>query len=308
MDNNEKTPLVTVGVITYNSAKTVLETLDSIYKQTYRNLELVISDDGSKDDTVDVCQKWMKEHSDRFMRTKMVTSPVNTGISGNCNRLMTEVKGKWYKGIAGDDVLQPNCITDFIAFVTKNPDAKWVVGKSISFHTRFTEENFLHREDRIYTKERLEIFNMDSNSQFKLMLKKNFVEAATQFIKPEMVSEVGGYDERYPMLDDWPLNIKLLKKGYKVYMLDKFVIGYRTSDSSVFNVRSNLYYMPFIDSLYQFKIKDVSPCLGTRYNAGVRTMYAFYKTLNRLGIRKRNLFSRGVHAVGYRIVSYIFGL
>lgn len=55
-----KNPLVSVIVITYNSSKYVLETLNSVAAQTYDNIELIISDDCSKDNTVEICRNWLK--------------------------------------------------------------------------------------------------------------------------------------------------------------------------------------------------------------------------------------------------------
>ena len=86
MSENKDTPLVSIIVITYNSSKYVLETLESAYNQTYQNIELIISDDCSTDDTVEVCKKWVDEHKDRFVRSEIITTPVNTGIPVNCNR------------------------------------------------------------------------------------------------------------------------------------------------------------------------------------------------------------------------------
>ena len=47
-------PLVTIGVLSYNSSKTILDTLDSAYKQTYNNIELIVSDDCSSDFTCSI--------------------------------------------------------------------------------------------------------------------------------------------------------------------------------------------------------------------------------------------------------------
>jgi alpha-1,3-rhamnosyltransferase len=52
--------LVSIVIITYNSAKYVLETLESVKAQTYEKIELVISDDCSTDDTVEVCRDGLK--------------------------------------------------------------------------------------------------------------------------------------------------------------------------------------------------------------------------------------------------------
>ena len=54
---NNKFPLVSVVIITYNSEKTIIETLESIKNQTYKNIELIISDDFSKDNTVEICKQ-----------------------------------------------------------------------------------------------------------------------------------------------------------------------------------------------------------------------------------------------------------
>ena len=56
---SQSLPLVSVVVITYNSAKFVIETLESVKSQTYKNIELIISDDCSTDDTVERCRLWL---------------------------------------------------------------------------------------------------------------------------------------------------------------------------------------------------------------------------------------------------------
>ena len=58
-------PLVSIIVITYNSAKFVLETLESAKAQTYQNIELIISDDGSTDNTVQICREWLKNNEEQ---------------------------------------------------------------------------------------------------------------------------------------------------------------------------------------------------------------------------------------------------
>ena len=58
MYNDNYKPLVSVVVITYHSAAYVTETLESIKQQTYKSIELIITDDGSKDDTLSIAQKY----------------------------------------------------------------------------------------------------------------------------------------------------------------------------------------------------------------------------------------------------------
>jgi len=76
-------PLVSIIVITYNSSEYVIETLESAKAQTYQNIELIVSDDCSTDETLEICRDWMKKNQDRFVRSELITTEKNTGISGN---------------------------------------------------------------------------------------------------------------------------------------------------------------------------------------------------------------------------------
>ena len=104
-DTLEKQPLVSIIVITYNSSKYVLETLESAKAQTYQNIELIVSDDCSIDNTVEICKEWIEKDKERFVRTELITAEKNTGIPANCNRGVKAAQGEWVKLIAGDDMI-----------------------------------------------------------------------------------------------------------------------------------------------------------------------------------------------------------
>src|SRR3954453_22702927 len=129
-----KQPFVSIIILTYNSAKFVIETLQSAEKQTYRNIELIISDDGSKAKTIEICNEWMLKNQDRFLRIELLTVQLNTGIPANCNRGVKAAQGEWVKIIAGDDILHPKCIelnNNFIIY--NNLNSIIVVSNMIRF-------------------------------------------------------------------------------------------------------------------------------------------------------------------------------
>ena len=123
-DNKIQMPLASIVVVTFNSAAYVLETLESAKHQTYRNIELIISDDSSTDNTIGICKKWLLNNKNRFVRTKLITVEKNTGVAANCNRGIANSTSDWIKFSAGDDLLLPNCIQDNMDFVINNPDVK----------------------------------------------------------------------------------------------------------------------------------------------------------------------------------------
>src|SRR5574344_605243 len=112
--------LVSIIVITYNSSRFVLETLESAYRQTYQDIELIVSDDCSTDDTYDICQQWVNSHKERFCRVLCTRTSHNGGICWNYNHALKFAQGNWIKYIAGDDILNNNCIDRYVANIRPN--------------------------------------------------------------------------------------------------------------------------------------------------------------------------------------------
>src|SRR5690606_20262089 len=115
--------LISVTVISYNSSKTILDTLDSVLRQTYgsTNIELVISDDGSKDSTLEIIYEWCHKHREVFSNIVVIEAEKNVGVSGNCNAAWRACSGVWVKTIAADDILIDSCIELNAKYVNQNP-------------------------------------------------------------------------------------------------------------------------------------------------------------------------------------------
>ena len=183
--NNQ--PLVSVPVITYNSAKFVLETLESIKAQTYQNIELIISDDCSTDNTVELCQQWVEQNKNRFVRTQIITSEVNTGVSANGNRGRDACQGGWIKGIAGDDLLMPNCIADCVEYVQQHPNVIYLFGRIEAFGA--SEEQNRHFAENVFD---YSFFDLDIDGQLeRLVFGSNCVPASTCFYNRQKAIELG---------------------------------------------------------------------------------------------------------------------
>lgn len=75
--------LVSVVVLAYRSADTIIETLESIKKQTYPKIELIVTDDCSPDNTVEVVKNWMRDNKGCLSDMKLVTAEKNTGLPSN---------------------------------------------------------------------------------------------------------------------------------------------------------------------------------------------------------------------------------
>lgn len=226
----EKTyiPLVSVPVVIYNSAKTILETLESIKAQTYPNIELIISDDCSTDNTVALCRDWIDKNKERFIRVEIIVPDHNTGVAGNCNRAYAACEGEWIKSIAGDDLLMPNCIQDCVDYVIRIPDTIYLFGRCKAFgasedYCKQIDENF------DYT-----FFALTQEQQLhRLIFEGNCVPGTTMFFHRERSYLTGVKDDsRVPLMEDWPRWINLLRAGVKFHFVDKVLVKYRVGGIS----------------------------------------------------------------------------
>lgn len=228
MQNHVSSPLVSVVIITYNSAQTVLETLESIKNQTYTNIELIISDDCSKDDTVEKVRKWIENNQFCFTDVKLIESTKNTGVSPNLNRGIKLSKGKWIKSIAGDDTLEQTAIEEYVKFVLSN-DCNICFAKMKTFgidkdankdQSDFLEKTYFYL--RLPTRKQ----------QYKAALHRHILPGPGIFYKRTFYDEIGGFNERYPLAEEYDFQLRVLEKS-KIYFLDKYLVNWRIRPNSL---------------------------------------------------------------------------
>lgn len=288
-------PLVSICVITYNSSKFVLETLESAKKQTYKNIELIVSDDASIDSTVEICEKWIKENNSRFVNARVITTNHNSGTSSNCNRVIQNAAGEWIKIIAGDDILLDDCIEKCVRFVNEHPSAKWMVGKTLKYENLIDDDHLI-KNDTLYTPQRLSVLKGSLEEQRLAILNYTFIEAPALFINTNVLKNVGGYDEKYRLLEDWPMYMKLLKAGYKCYFLDDFIVGYRQSDNSVFNVRSKPFNFVYKESLFAFERDELFVFHSKAYRINKTLHYKLCCIYQKLSLNRSNRICKKVYS------------
>ena len=229
---NDDLQLVSVIIVTYNSGKYVLETLESVKQQTYKKIELIVTDDHSNDDTVEICQNWLNQNNKYFVRTELITSTRNTGIAPNCNRGLKASKGLWLKFFAGDDILLENCIALFMDFVLRNPNCKVLFGKLF-----YLKEGVLKEEVKN------KIFTQTQKKQYLTILKGSSINAPSCFHNRELLIKLGGFDEKYPFFEDAPLWIKMAENGIYFYYIDEFVVKYRLHEHQTSGFLNRKYFI-----------------------------------------------------------------
>lgn len=125
-------PLVTIGVPTYNRPETLKRALDSLVNQTYRNLEIIVSDNCSTDaDVQNVVNNFSAD-----ARLKFTRQPVNKGLTHNFNFVLKMATGDFFMWLADDDWLDLNYIESCLSFLLEHPDYAAAYGAGRIFNPK----------------------------------------------------------------------------------------------------------------------------------------------------------------------------
>lgn len=234
MDELRNRELVSVIVVSYNSEKYIEKTLNSILHQTYKNLELIISDDHSDDKSIKIAEEWISKNGNRFVRCQIVKSNKNTGITPNCNRGVRASEGVYYKLIAADDILAPSCIEKLYNGIVEQ-------GGEIAFCYEyvFLSENEEKLSDEAYLgtlevrPSAIGIYKCSQLSMYKRILQNNQFPAPTSFIKRSVYEKLGGYDESYLYIDDYTFWLTALRNNIKFVFVETKGVFYRRDECAI---------------------------------------------------------------------------
>jgi len=238
--------LVSVLVVTYNSGKFITETLDSVRLQTYSDLELIISDDCSGDNTVEICRSWLKIHGNRFVRTEVLTVNANSGVAANCNRGLRSASGEWIKFCAGDDCLKPGCVEDNISWISTHQEVRALFSLVEVYRETFEPVSYIKTiPGDPYNHEGIMAPGRTAESQYNMLLITDRINFTPSFfIHRETLLEVGGFDERFRLLEDHPLWLNLTRGGHRLFMMDKPTVMYRQHSAAIENILTGYLVRP----------------------------------------------------------------
>jgi len=231
--------LVSIIIVTYNSSQFVTETLESVSQQTWKGIELIITDDCSEDDTVEVCRNWLNENENknRFFRIEIIKSGKNSGVPANANRGLNAATGDWMAFLAGDDTLKTDYIRDNMTYIASRPEIKVLLSGIEVYQDTFEPQNLLKTTpEDAYNQHSIVTPGRSADSQYRMLLLHDRIHyTPSLFIHREALLSVGGFDERFRLLEDYPLWLNLTKNGYKLYFMDKVTVNYRRHSKSIYN-------------------------------------------------------------------------
>lgn len=200
---NKNKPLVSIVVPAYNAASTIIETLESIIKQSsFDDTETIIVNDGSTDETVEVVEKFISDKPSMTLYSKQ-----NEGLAATRNYGFQFVKGKYLLFLDADDLIDSNFISLALDQFSSNREIDIVT----------TEVQHFERETHIYVPP---VFSPET------ILRVNcFV--ITSLIKSDAFRDIGMFDTTLKFHEDWEMWIRMTEKYNRVAHISKPLFWYR---------------------------------------------------------------------------------
>ena len=204
-------PLVSVIALCYKHAAYVAEALHSIFNQTYANIEIIVVDDASQDDSVDIIKQTLRKSP---FETKTVFLENNLGNCSAFNRGLALAQGKYIIDFATDDILLPNRIEQQVNYFESLPEEYGVIYSDAEYFsgTQHLGYAFKDQEKTPF-----------SGDVFSKVIDTFFIPAPTMMIKKKILDELSGYDEKlaYEDFDFWVRSSRNYHFGYQNKVLTK---------------------------------------------------------------------------------------
>jgi glycosyltransferase involved in cell wall biosynthesis len=205
-------PLVTVICTCYNHQRFLKESLDSVFNQTYQNIQIIVVDDASTDGSRNIIESYLKERSG----LTAVFNEVNKGICVSFNKGLALAKGKYIIDLATDDVMERDKIEKQVHFFEKLNDTY----AALFTNARHIDEVSKPLDLHFKPGERVPEGNI-----YKDVIMRFFLPGASIMVRRKVLEELGGYDESlaYEDFDFWVRS----SRNYKYAYLNEPLIRHR---------------------------------------------------------------------------------
>ena len=266
----EKEPKVSIIMGIYNCERTLDRCIDSILKQTYKNWELIMCDDCSKDNTLKLAQ----EYSNRYENIKVVMNKENSGLAYSLNQCLSAAKGKYIARMDSDDISLPRRIETQVKFLEENQQYQ-VVGSSVILFDENGDKGLRS------TIERPNKYNTIKSTPYA---------HPTIMMRKEVYDILGGYTvaKRTRRGQDLDLWFRFYAKGFEGYNIQEPLLKYhedvddykKRDLKTAIGITKTMYLgyrmLDFPIKIYPYLLKPVVSALIPN-----KLMYLYHKNINK---------------------------
>ncbi|PFG38849.1 glycosyltransferase involved in cell wall biosynthesis [Georgenia soli] len=233
-------PAVSVVIASYNRAATIEQAVASVLRQTFTDLEVVVVDDGSTDDTV------ARVRSIEDPRVRVLTSSTNAGVSAARNRGIAESTGEWVAFQDSDDEWLPTKLEKQLARLAPcgaADDGHHASPAYVGSYCGMLVLGGLQSEDgarmRVQYVPESRLGHLDGEI-LPTLLRTSVISTQTMIARRDLLLRVGGFDEELRSLVDWDLAIRLARLGPWAFVDEPLVLQRFSHNSLTHDVQRRL--------------------------------------------------------------------
>ena len=238
----ESQPLVSVIMPCYNMASYVSDSIKSVIAQTYPHWELLIVDDASTDETVNIIKSYAQADS----RIKFAIKKQNSGISDTRNLCIQMAQGQFLAFLDADDIWHPEKLEKQLSFM---------MAKNIGF--TYSTYDWIDEDGKVMNK----FINTIGNLDYKTYLRNTIIGCSTVMVNKTITGDV--IVPKFRTSEDTATWLDILRKGLLAYAIDESLVSYRirrkSASSNKLKAAADLWKvyrqnekLPFFEALYYF--------------------------------------------------------
>ena len=244
-------PIVSVVIPSYNHEKYIKETIESVVKQTYKNIELFVIDDGSKDSSPQIIKELGEKYNFYYLLRE------NRGHLKTVNELYAMCNGKYICVIGSDDLWTLDKVEKQVDFMEGNAQIAACYGNILNINEKGEILPFYTQH---FTPYQTYSFN-------DIVMGRQNIYSMTEMLRKSVYEKVGPFDENY-MCEDFNMWLKFTHSGFQVACLKDLMGFYRRHSNSI-SQNLKLMHKDRLNILKQYKNEDI-------YLKGVLNSYRHY--------------------------------
>ena len=234
-------PKVSILVPTYNYAHYIGEAIESALNQTYRDFELIIIDDQSKDNTDEVVEKYLSDP-----RVKYIKNKKNLGLAANFNEALKYANGEYIKYLLADDVFHPALLEKMVPIMDMYPNVTLVTSKRDMFGSKSKSSDL----PLLYLQEGKTVIYASLKEKAG-----NWIGEPTTVMFRKSALHIGNFNTSYTCLVDWEMWLRLLTVG-DCYIIPETLSYFRVHDKQASKLIMNDYKYTFEDYAFYRSVKS----------------------------------------------------
>jgi alpha-1,3-rhamnosyltransferase len=258
-------PLVSIISPSYNHENYIKQTIVSVVNQTYKNIELIVIDDGSEDSSSTIIRDLQKDYQFKFIARE------NRGLVNTYNELIENISGEYVAIIESDDIWTLDKIEKQVQFLEENPEYAGCGGNVLHIDGNNTILPYYFQRFK----------NFESYSFKEIISFQSSLPSITMMFRTKLIKSITPYPEHLKFIDVYN-HLHLTSKGYKLALLPDLLGYYRIHPNNT-TKKNKLMLLGKLDTLKNFNNDG-------NYKKGVLKCYKNYYLHKLLFFLPKSLF------------------